>query len=161
MCYNNDMNIPLPPLSVLEERYEYSIITGEVRHKAPATNRVKAGDVITRLNANGYIGTSVDGTQYLLARIIWKLVTGDDPGDLTVEHEDRVRTNNAWHNLTLKNMPQQAQNKQFVIESPYPLYVSYLKDRDKFQVIKRRGGKVVHSSRHNTLEEATKVASTL
>ena len=152
---------PLPPLSVLEEYFDYSIITGKCYWKKP-TGRVTKGDEAgTTCKKSGYVQVKIEGKIYNLARIIWKLVTGEEPGNLTIEHENRVRDCNAFHNLSLKTMSQQAENKQNVIDSPYPLYVSYLKDRDKFQVMKRKGGKVVHSSRHNTLEEATKVASTL
>ena len=153
------MNKLLPPLSVLEEYYDYSIITGEVRHKRKSTGRIKQGELAGSINREGYWVIKIQGVNYILSRIIWKLVTGEEPGEMTVEHINRLRDNNAWHNLTLKTIAEQQLNTSNVINSPYPLYVTYHKQNKKFVVQKRSGGKIIHYSTHNTLEEASEVAS--
>ena len=85
------------------------------------------------------------------------MITGEDPGDKEVDHKDRVRDNNAWHNLQLVTRGENAINREIVDNSPYPLYVIYNKYHNIF-VVRKKG---VHESRHKTLEEAIEVASTL
>jgi len=38
---------------------------------------------------------------FLGHRIVWAWLTGDDPGDLYIDHIDRNRANNRWWNLRL------------------------------------------------------------
>jgi hypothetical protein len=44
--------------------------------------------------------------------LIWRLVTGEDPGELDVDHTDGNRTHNAWHNLRLGTRSQNASNQR-------------------------------------------------
>ena len=152
---------PLPHIDILTERLDYSIVTGKCYWKQRVSASAGKGSEAGTYNRDGYLEVGINGKKYKLSRVIWKLVTGEDPGDLTVEHLDRVRDHNAWHNLTLLTPELQAQNRQHVINSPYPLYVNWVKARKKFRVQKKRNGVFIHDSYHITLKEATEVASTL
>ena len=146
------MSKPLPSQERLRELYDYSAITGQLYHKNN-TRRAKRGEEVGTVH-RGWRVTRVDAVQYRVPRLIWKWVTGDDPGELTVEHEDRQRDNNAWHNLSLIPAGQQQANRQCVIDSPYPLYVSYHKQINRFCVTKKHK----HFGSFKTLEEASRKA---
>ncbi len=45
-------------------------------------------------------------------RIIWRLVTGDDPGALVVDHINGDKLCNSWHNLRLATRNQNARNRK-------------------------------------------------
>jgi len=104
---------PLPSQERLQELFEYSVITGELTWKKkphPLANRVVVGAKAT--NSNGhYLQTIVDGQYFVSHRIVWMLVTGEDPGDLEVDHKDLDKLNNSWHNLRLCTRAQNQGNR--------------------------------------------------
>lgn len=56
-----------------------------------------AGQEAFTANSIGYRRGSLFDKRYLAHRVIWKMVTGDEPEIL--DHEDGVRHNNKWENL--------------------------------------------------------------
>ena len=101
----------LPDQSRLLELFKYS--EGNLvwaRNKGIA----KAGMLAGAVHHSGYIQVKVDGIAYRAHRLIWKLVTGKDPGGLSVDHIDGNKLNNAWDNLRLANSFQQQMNKPSV-----------------------------------------------
>ena len=146
------MSNPLPSQERLRELYDYSAITGQLYHKSNS-RRAKKGKEVGSVS-RGYLNTKVDGISYRVPRLIWMWVTGEDPGELTIELEHRQRDNNAWHNLSLIPKSQQPINRQCVIDSPYPLHVYYCKDKNRFRVTKKHK----HFGSFKTLEEASRKA---
>lgn len=67
------------------------------------------------------IGTRITKQHYLVHRLIWKLVTGDDPGQMEVDHINRNRSDNRWCNLRLVSHSQNQNNakKRSVSKQPY------------------------------------------
>lgn len=105
--------IPLPSLERLEELFSYSVVTGELYRKVQTAQRTKAGDVAGSVNkVDGYRRIVVDSQMYKASRLIWKLVTGEDPLDSYVDHIDGNRSNDSWHNLRLVTLRQNAWNVQ-------------------------------------------------
>ena len=87
-------HLPLPSQDHLLELFEYSPVTGRLFSRSK--NRFIIGDK----NKKGYIRDKVDGVKYFRHRLIWRMVTGEDIGELTIDHIDNVPDNNTWHNLT-------------------------------------------------------------
>jgi hypothetical protein len=87
----------LPSTERLRELFHYDKITG---HLVRAIDRVwvKKGRRVCCQNEFGHITVQVDGGKYLAHRLIWKIVTGNDPVD-QIDHKDGDPTNNAWDNL--------------------------------------------------------------
>ena len=85
---------PLPSQALLSERYFYSPVSGELIS-------LRTGSPVGFRDAHGYLRVKVMGKKYGVHRIIWRLVTGQDPGSLIVDHWDDDRQNNSWHNLSL------------------------------------------------------------
>jgi hypothetical protein len=84
----------LPTLKELNKRYTYNPETGVlVSNKTKRPTKAK--------NPKGYLIVTVDFKTYMAHRIIWKLMTGEDPGDRLIDHENRIRDDNRWSNLRL------------------------------------------------------------
>ena len=99
----------MPSREYLLSKYFYDPETGFLYHKqSHPTNKFKAGD-----KAGCYVykrpSIIIDGEKYHLARVIWKMMTGDTPNCI-VEHKDRNPHNNNWFNLRLSNHSQNAGN---------------------------------------------------
>lgn len=60
--------------------------------------RAKVGDLVGTVGAKGYLVVGIDRVYYLAHRIIWKMMTGEEPAD-QIDHEDTDRLNNRWVNL--------------------------------------------------------------
>ena len=89
---------PLPTQQELHDLYDYSVVTGLLYHKSNGQPVTPAPD------NRGYRRARVGGEHrrnFLQHRLIWRWVTGEDPGELTVNHVDNDPTNNAWHNTTV------------------------------------------------------------
>jgi hypothetical protein len=91
---------PLPSLERLNELFVYEPLTGDLRWKSVPKKfqRAKVGDLVGTIGAKGYRIVGVDRVQYLAHRIIWKMVTGEEPAD-QIDHEDTNRLNNRWTNF--------------------------------------------------------------
>lgn len=98
----------LPPAERLNELLSYEPDTGLLIRKV-RRGSARVGDVVNCVNASGHITLNVDGKPYLAHRIIWKMVTGNDPVD-EIDHEDVNGSNNRWANLRESNRPQNMAN---------------------------------------------------
>ena len=86
------------------------------RHNADKWNAKCAGkEAFTAVKGDGYRHGAIGGKFYSAHRIIWKLMTGEEPQE--VDHINGVRTDNRWSNLrsvprsvNLKNKARLARN---------------------------------------------------
>lgn len=60
--------------------------------------RQKAGGIASTVNKDGYLQVCCDGKTYLAHRVIFLMQVGRWPTP-TIDHLDRNKTNNRWHNL--------------------------------------------------------------
>lgn len=105
-------HIPLPSQEYLRDLYDYDADTGQLIRKTYRNSQTVIGEVCGFIRGDGYRGLAIDKRQYLASRIIWMWMTGDDPGELYVDHIDRYRDNNRWSNLRLADRPQQMWNRK-------------------------------------------------
>ena len=92
----------LPSLEKLQAVFKYNPETGILtRDDKP---------VGCRGNGCGYT-VKLDYVLYRVARIIWKLQTGNDPGDMYVDHINRDPYDNRWENLRLVTQQQNQMNR--------------------------------------------------
>lgn len=101
------------PVEKLWELYEYNPLTGTLiskrRGKPLSTKERKRGCLYGRVNFH------VDGRviAYSTQAVVWAWCTGTWPPDgFTVDHIDRSRTNNRFHNLRLATPREQQQNQE-------------------------------------------------
>ena len=143
----------LPSQERLQELLTYSVVTGAFYWRTQASNFIKVGDEAGgRHKASGYWFIKVDGVSYKRSRLVWRYVTGEDPGDMLLDHFNRDKSNDAWHNLRLTDDSENNLNRSNVKHR----YIHYHKRQkrwlfslwDKDKKTKR----II--SRHLTLEEA-------
>ncbi len=91
---------PLPSQEQLHELFDYSIVEGSFYWRKSGTGR-KMDKPAGHLEGMGYVRITVDGAHYLAHRLAWVYITGEDPGELSVDHENGDKANNAFHNLQL------------------------------------------------------------
>ena len=102
---------PLPTQEELLAKFSYSVVTGNLYHKK-SRHKSRVGAVAGSTASHKYRNVCVGSTQYKAHRIIWMLVTGEDPGECEVDHKDGDPLNNAWHNLRLATRNQNQYNKK-------------------------------------------------
>ena len=112
----------LPPQEYLRQCFAYDPETGVLTWRERpidhfSTTRIRgwwnakyAGTRAGRPHASGYRLINLAGKMYAEHRVIWKWMTGEDPGD-TVDHKDTVNNNNRWLNLRIATPTQQNWNK--------------------------------------------------
>ena len=82
----------LPSLEELKRKYSYDPETGLLTSKAKHT-------VITAKNCKGYIVVRINLKEFMAHRVIWKLMTGEDPGSDLIDHINQNKSDNTWSNL--------------------------------------------------------------
>lgn len=101
----------LPPAADLWERYAYNPLTGTL-HSLRHPKRKGFG----YKDKSGYLNTVIDwhGTRQnvMIHRLVWKWVTGEEPGD-TIDHIDRDRSNNRFWNLRIADWSIQMRNRDY------------------------------------------------
>lgn len=137
--------IHLPPREVLEEKLYYLPTTGELLWK-------KTGKV-AGCKSHGYIVVRIDGTLYRAHRLIWKMMTGEEPE--IIDHKNRVRDDNGWGNLISgtqtqnnHNLPKLATNRSGVVG------VSWDSSRGKWAACISVNNRTIHLGRFDSLSGA-------
>lgn len=101
---------PLPSLEYLNKIFSYEKDTGRLIWKVRMSIRVWPGKPAGRINNRGYLRVGIDGTCYLVHRIIYYMEHGVDPLDLQIDHIDSDRLNNVASNLRLADNAGNNQN---------------------------------------------------
>ena len=101
---------PLPSQKRLQELFDYDKKTGNLIWRISPRKSVKVGAIAGTLTSKGYTQVKVDNTVYYAHRLIWVLLTGNDPGEFTIDHKDRNRRNNRIDNLRLATQKEQMAN---------------------------------------------------
>ena len=103
--------IPLPSQERLKELFDYDKDTGlfiRIKKSSISSNDI-LGDIAGCRRK--YIMISVDGRQYCAQRLAWMYATGEDPGELEVDHDDKNKHNNAFGNLRKATKSQNQGNR--------------------------------------------------
>ena len=104
------MPTPLPPQDRLLSLFYYLPETGVLVNKR--LNK-RVGTVIIGSNSTrARRQTRVDGKTYYVARLIWMLVYGEDPGDKIVDHINRDALDDRLENLRLASRSENRKNSK-------------------------------------------------
>ena len=101
---------PLPHASELWELFDYKPLTGELVRRKTAGGQLP-GTVVRSFHPAGYLQASVNGRLFLAHRLVWVWVKGEDPGPGSLDHKDRNRANNVFHNLRKATNGQNGANR--------------------------------------------------
>ena len=94
------------------------------------------------------------GSTYYAHRLVWAWVTGTDPNPLEVDHIDRNRDHNAWHNLRLVQANRQACNTSTYRNNKLGIQGVKLQPDGKYMARLRTGGRLLYLGVHETAEKA-------
>ena len=100
----------LPSQKRLLELFTYNPDTGEVRRNFERGGH-KAGSLCGTPKATGGFMASADGQFYVLHRLIWVYMTGEDPGGY-LDHKNGDPSDNRWSNLRQCTQSQNNCNKK-------------------------------------------------
>ena len=142
----------LPRTSLLRKKLQYFPDTGVILWlDAPKSGRPKNGSVWGSVTSNvssnstkTYVMGKLGGTAYYAHRLIWRYMTGDDPGKMMIDHIDGNGQNNRWENLRLVTRGQNIanQNRQSPRKSPFK---GVYKQKNRWKAQARRDG-VLHTA---------------
>jgi len=90
----------LPDQKELKSLFDYDPETGILLRRTNIGGN-QPGSPVGSLTSAGYLRVGIKGKQYKVHRIIWKIMTGDDPKDLDIDHINRNKTDNRFCNLRL------------------------------------------------------------
>jgi hypothetical protein len=91
---------PLPDKHVLREMFHYDPHTGLLtRKRAGKGGNAPIGDAVGCPNASGHLRVKMKARGYAVHRLIWRMVTGEDPELDVIDHKDLNPANNRWGNL--------------------------------------------------------------
>jgi hypothetical protein len=110
----------LPPVSLLQERLVYSARDGLLKWRiAPKQSKVSDGDEfgnVMSLEGSGSTRQYRRGmfmrVSYLSHRLIWRYVTGEDPGELMIDHINRDGLDNRFENLRVVTRAENVRNQE-------------------------------------------------
>lgn len=96
--------IPLPSRDLLEELFDYNPESGLFRRKIGGRKEnLKLMDI-------GYLRVSIQDVNYLAHRLIYKMMTGEEPAE--IDHIDGNRSNNKWANLRAVDRKTNSRNRR-------------------------------------------------
>lgn len=99
-------------LERLRDVLDYDAGTGLFRWKTPKTAFIRPGDVASnRVNSQGYVSISIDGTYYKAHRLAWLYVHGVWPIE-QIDHINGRRNDNRIMNLRQAERSQNAKNRK-------------------------------------------------
>ena len=103
---------PLPSQDLLAEYLELDPSTPQgLRWKKKAARNTVIGSPAGRCHLSGYWEVRFQKVLWKTNRIVYRLATGEDPGELEVDHIDRDKSNNAASNLRSANLREQQLNR--------------------------------------------------
>ncbi len=100
----------MPNIEYLQSLFDYDSETGVLTWKVQR-GRGRPGKAAGRTDRDGYLRVEVDGRTQSVARIAYTIYTGRDPFPLTIDHVNRVRTDNRIVNLRPATPSEQNRNR--------------------------------------------------
>lgn len=156
----------LPSREYISECFDYCQSSGVLTWKERPLHHFKnahgmntfnskfAGKISGGLINGRYLAVPLDGRKYLAHRVIWKLMTGEDPNS-NIDHIDTNKRNNAWLNLRKASKQENAFNQSRTKRNSTGFKgVSFDRQRGKYFACIRSNGKTKSLGRFDTAHEA-------
>lgn len=122
----------LPPLEQLNALF--NVRDGNLYYKS-SSGRVTKNSLAGWTDDKGYRKVEIEGLQYLVHRLIWKMHYGKDPDD-TIDHIDRDPSNNSIDNLRVVSHSVNMHNRRakgYYYNKPSRKYQAYLRVNKKMK----------------------------
>ena len=160
----------LPSQELLKTLFDYDHETGVLTHKFRPREHFKtdrsfkiwntrfAGSEAGHKNKEYYIETKVFNKNYLVHRLVWKIVHGVDP--LHIDHVDHNRSNNRLENLRSVTSLENNRNASLQKNSTTKVIgVCFCKKSGKYRSRINVHGKLIHLGFYDTIEQAAAARS--
>lgn len=144
---------PLPARDELLAKLDYEPVSGALVWRVDIASTCPAGTRAGMVTKKGYLRLKFDGTAYLAHRVIWKMMTGEEPF-AQIDHIDLDKTNNTWANLRAASNSQNAMNRPAIGLHGLPKGVSFHRRIGKYQVRIKRDGVRSHLGYFDTIDAA-------
>lgn len=154
----------LPSAEYLKECFDYNPATGELTWRERPRSHFVSDAAWRTINArcagkpagtptkNGYYALQLDGQKNLRrARIIWKMMTGNDP--VEVDHRDTNPSNDRWSNLREADRQGNTRNTH-VRKTNKTGFKGVYRHKNRFRAVIRVNGRGVHLGLFDTPELA-------
>lgn len=144
---------PMPAVAELRKAFVYNAVTGDLFRKKK-DNKLS---LCASKSAQGYYITKYKGSTYKVSRLIWVIMTNEDPGFMTIDHINRVRDDNRWCNLRLADYSLQKQNRGVLKTSSSKLKGAFVDKRPwgkPYRSAIMRNGARISLGSFNSPEEA-------
>lgn len=149
------VKLKLPSAKVLNDFLNYDPETGILTWKMRPSNRVKIGEEAGRI-LHDRVEVGFMKKRYFANRLIWRMVTGEDPGNMQVDHIDVNPLNNRWDNLRLATQSSNNHNmKKPSTNTSGVKGVSWCSERKMWKAQLCTNGKRKHIGRFVNKEDAT------
>jgi hypothetical protein len=144
----------LPPVEVLRDLLRYDSDTGQLywRHRRSGVSTTRPAGHLNK--SNNRVQLMIDRVSFQVHRVVWAMVTGEDPGDLTIDHIDRDPSNNRFENLRLATARQQVQNRAGWNRYGLKGVRLSLSERNPWRAQIAHNGQSIHLGNYATAEEA-------
>jgi hypothetical protein len=148
---------PLPAQDELLALFSYDpelgLLSWRVR-RGPRPAWICAG-----YEGNGYIVVEISGAGYLVHRIIWKMMTGEDPAGF-IDHADGDTMNNCWSNLRCATPAQNSSNVRLNRRNTSGVAgVSWDRGSKKWRAIVGADGRRIDLGRFERLDDAARAVT--
>lgn len=145
---------PIPSIEELAKTYRYDEKTGNLLY-AKDTKHKKKGDVAGSKNPDGYLYIRIGRQNYVVHRVVWKLVKGADPEGM-LDHINRITTDNRIENLRLASPVENCMNSSIRKDnSSGKRGARWHKASGKYHAEIQANRKRIHLGVFDTLEEAS------
>lgn len=145
----------VPSLERLHELFRYNAETGNLIRRIHVSSNARAGDVAGTVSRHGYLQVSIDKKLYHGHRIIWRMVKGEIPVGMCIDHIDNDKLNNKLENLRLATMSNNNCNRSMSSNNTSGLKgASYERRSGKFQSHIKINGKQMNLGLFDTVELA-------
>tara|TARA_R110000772_G_scaffold5454_8_gene19525 strand:+ start:1406 stop:1927 length:522 start_codon:yes stop_codon:yes gene_type:complete len=131
---------------------------GSLRNKITRNSRALKGGIAGSRHHTGYFQVQVEGTLYMVHRLIWNMFHGAIEDAYEIDHINHIRDDNRIQNLRIvtrqgnrRNQSRSKKNTSGVIG------VSRYNPRNKWQSQIKVNGKNIHLGFYDDFEEAVKV----
>jgi len=144
----------LPSTEILSELLNYNPESGILIRIDRSTGVSNRGTDAGYNHSSGYKFIGINNSRYLLHRIIWKIMTGEDPSG-PIDHINHDRTDNRWSNIRMVTGKDNSKNlSMFKRNTSGVTGVTWDKSRDKWLAQININGKAKHLGRYDLIADA-------
>lgn len=146
----------LPSKEEIDIYLSYDSHTGYFYWKTKISGATGIGNIAGSLDKkSGYLRIQFGKTRYMAHVLAWIIMTGQEPPS-TVDHKNRIRSDNKWTNLRLATPTEQARNTSIRNDNSWGKKGVY-KRKNKWRAMIRVNKKLVHLGTFSSFEDALSI----